>query len=268
MSVVAFVFMRLDWPDQARVLSQLVAGESVLALCLKRAARIKDVDLVVSLLPQAHLYDELAEISGDCGAMVVRGPGEDLLGLFLKAARESEAEHILAIEATSPFLDPGLCRHVLKLYRESAVDYATNDMPAGFPDGLSCHAFSREILAYADRQVRTPSARAHPIDWLRTYPPLQKANLTGPGGGLERLRWRVVFDEDVTFARAVYEAMNHRGYGEKRTPWDLSAAELAGLCLRRPDLVHINQAWINEARLANRLCADINSAPVQFMHAA
>lgn len=268
MRATAFVYMRLDWPDQARVLSQLIAGRSVLEHTLRRVAKIDCIDLTTVLIPQSELYDELAEIACDCGAMVTRGPGEDALALFLKAAEESQAQSILSIEANCPFIDPVLCDRVFHLWADSGVDLATMDMPPRFPDGLSCQVFSRDLLEYADRQVRTASARTQPLAWMRTYAPLQKANLTGPGGGLERLRWRVVFDEDLAFARAVYAALTRSESRPYNAEDMISSAELAALCLRRPDLRHINESRINQARLSSYLSAEVHSEPVRFMHAA
>jgi hypothetical protein len=47
-----------------------------------------------------------------------------------------------------------------------------------------------------------------------------------------------------------------------------SAAELAALCLRRPDLVAINADVIDQARLSDKTRAPLQTAPMALNYAA
>ena len=68
-------------------------------------------------------------------------------------------------------------------------------------------------------------------------------------------------EEDLVFLRAVLAAL---GADAARA----SAAEIAALCLRRPDLVEINSACVDEMRLGAGDRADIETDPVSLSLAA
>jgi spore coat polysaccharide biosynthesis protein SpsF (cytidylyltransferase family) len=228
---------------------------SALNRVLERAARIPGADALACLLSNAPEHDELAEEAEACDALVLRGDPADALRLAADAASDTGADVVLRVSADRPFLDPALCARVLTLLLETDADYACNDLPASWPHGLDCEAFSARLLHWADHLADHPGQRARPGHWIRTNSDLRKACLTGPGGDFARMRWTLHWPEDLAFAQAVFAQM---GEGAASA----NASELASFCLRRPDLCALNAARGDKARLLAVVRADIETAPV------
>lgn len=243
----------------AKILEPLGFSSAILR-CLDRCARIPDIDYVAVAVPANEANDELAEEAADAGYLVVRGPEDDVLARYARAARETGADHILRVTGDHPFIDPDICHRVLQLMSAAGADFACNDMPNHFPHGLQCEVFSSALLAEADKLASAPEDRVRVTSWMRARTDLRKACLTGPGGGFERLRWSLENAEDLDFCAAVYADL-----GEAAAT--VTAAELAALCLRRPDIVRLNAMHASQEAPSGR-AADINTDPVRFSLAA
>ncbi len=238
-----------------------IAGKSALLWCLDRCRAISGVDVVVVAVPDGPADDCIADAAVAAGYIVSRGSETDVLARYAKAARAVEATTVMRVTSDCPFIDPAICGQVLALLDGPDVDYACNNMPPRFPHGLDCDAFDAALLFEADRLAHDPYEREHVTPWLRRHRRLSKASLRGPGGGLERLRWTLDHAADLEFFRACAEA-----YGADAA--QASAAQLAALCLRRPDLARINAAVVDHARLEDQTRAPLQTAPMALTHAA
>jgi spore coat polysaccharide biosynthesis protein SpsF len=238
-----------------------LGAKTVLARVLDRCARIDAADMVVCAIPDSEANDAVARAAEMAGYPVSRGSENDVLSRYAKAARDCGAEYIMRVTSDCPAIDPDVCGRVIGLMRDTRADFASNDMPALFPHGLDCEIFPAVLLRQADRLAKTRAEREHVTPWLREHPHLRRACLVGPGQGLERLRWTLDYAEDMAFFEAVYAEL-----GEAAAT--ASAAQLAALCLRRPDLVAINAGRLDLHRLEDRERAEIVSAPFAWQAAA
>ena len=245
-------------PDRELV---FLGGRSALACTLERARRIPGAELVVCAVPDDREQDLIAEEAADCAVMVVRGPAADPLGLVSQAAREAGADIVVRITSQCPLIDPVISGGVLALLTDANADYASNTMPARFPHGLDCEAFSSALLDEADRNADTLAERRSVTGWMRRHHGLTRANLTGPGGGLEHLRWMLETPEDAVFLQALFDELGAKAI-------TASAAEMAALCLRRPDLSELNADRVDYARLVSPERASVETRPMRFPFAA
>jgi len=240
---------------------QFLGRETALIRCLDRCAEIPGVDEVVCAVADNVCDDPVAEIARRGGYRVCRGPEGDVLGRYAKAAREVNADVVMRVTSDCPFIDPKVCGRVRDLLIAAEADYACNNMPAKFPHGLDCEAFSAERLYDAEWLARASSEREHVTTWLRRREDIVTACLAGPGSGIEHFRWTLDYPEDLTFLRAVYEALGERA---ARASW----VEIAALCLRRPDLVALNANRGETMRLASTVRAQMLTTPTPFSLAA
>tara|TARA_R110002072_G_scaffold87169_5_gene196912 strand:- start:1199 stop:1984 length:786 start_codon:yes stop_codon:yes gene_type:complete len=238
-----------------------LGSKTALARVLDRCARIGGADHVIAAIPDTEADDAVADAARAAGYAVSRGSESDVLSRYAKAARDCGAEYIMRVTSDCPFIDPQICDRVIRLLHDTHADYASNLMPALFPHGLDCEVFPAVLLYRADRLASEPGDREHVTPWLRQNPHLHRACLAGPGQGLERLRWTLDYAEDLQFFQAVYAEL-----GEAAAT--ASAAQLAGLCLRRPDLVAINAGRLDLGRLDDPERAEIISAPFALREAA
>lgn len=245
-------------PDRELV---FLGDRTALACTLERAKRIPGAELVVCAVPSDRDYDLIAEEAADCAVMVVRGASSDPLGLVAQAAREAGASTVVRITSQCPLVDPVISGGVLALLADASADYASNTMPARFPHGLDCEAFSALLLDEADRKADTLAERRSVTGWMRRHAGLTRANLTGPGAGLEHLRWMLETPEDAVFLRALFAELGAKAL-------TASAAEIAALCLRRPDLSELNADRVDYARLVSPERASVETRPMRFPFAA
>jgi spore coat polysaccharide biosynthesis protein SpsF (cytidylyltransferase family) len=245
-------------------LLQFLGREMALVRCLDRCAEIPGVDEVVCAVPADVVDDPVADVAKRAGYRVIRGVERDALSDYAAAAQDVGADLVMRVRSDCPFIDPKLCGRVRDLYlvshRSHGAEYACNDMPQQFPQGLECEVFSAERLLDAAWLARSYHERQHVTAWLRSRGEILRACLAGPGAGLEELRWTVHDAADLAFARAVYDELGERA---AIAPW----VELAALCLRRPDLPAINAGrGRNRRRAAPR--ADLQTTPMRFSLAA
>jgi len=237
----------------AKVLED-IGGKTALYRCLTRCAAIPQATVVVCAVPEGPENDDVAFEAIKAGAAVVRGSEHDVLARYAKAALAVRAGLVMRVTSDCPFIDPLICGRTIEHFLETRADYGCNNLPARWPHGLDCEVFPASLLYRANDEARTPYEREHVTPWLRTHNDLKRACLLGPGHGMERLRWTLDHPEDLAFARAVFEQL-----GESAAT--VSAAELAALCLRRPDLMEGLAHRIDENRLGQGSQADYVSFP-------
>lgn len=178
-------------------------GRTVLSWVLERCAAIPGIDTVVCATTTAPEDDAVVAEAERCGAVVHRGPAQDVLARYHGAAVAVGAQDIMRVTSDCPLIDPRICGQVLALRRRTGADYACNNMPPSWPHGLDCEAFTTDALARAVTEARQPHEREHVTPWLRTAPGIRRANLAGPGGPAARLRLTLDHPEDLALFRAL-----------------------------------------------------------------
>lgn len=186
-----------------KVLEDL-AGKSVLAHVVERAAKVPSVDVVVCAVPDEARSDPVAREAERCGAAVFRGSEHDVLARYLGAARSVRADVVLRITSDCPLIDPEVCERVLSLRAQENADYASNNLPPSFPHGLDCEAFTAAALEEAAREAREPRDREHVTPWIRRAPHLRRANVHAGDASRAGERWTLDHPEDLRFLRALF----------------------------------------------------------------
>ncbi len=261
MTTAAIVQARTPTQSQESLILQPLGSKTALIRTLDRCADIPGVDMVVCSIPDIEADTQLALEILRHGHLLSVGPSEDVLANCAYAAADFGVETVISVDARAPFLDPQICGRVLQLYRDSRADFACNDMPKLFPGGLECAVFPAVLMAEASRIARDGVERETTTRWMREHVHLQKANLRGPGGGLEGLQWTLDGAEGLAFCTGIYAELGEAA-GE------LSAAELAALCLRRPDLVRADAGKPGMSAPVVPLVADIETAVASLRIAA
>src|SRR3954454_25329395 len=85
-----------------------LGGRSVLGWVVRAAAAAPGVDQVVVATSSDASDDDVALEAARCGAAVVRGPLDDVLGRFAVAVREHAAPAVIRLPADCPLLAPAL----------------------------------------------------------------------------------------------------------------------------------------------------------------
>ncbi len=179
----------------AKVLLPLPTGRTVLEEVFHRCGQIPGVDVVVCAIPDTPDNDILLDATCIIDRWV-RGPEQDVLARYAKAAEAAGADVIMRITADCPLINPIVCHSVLSEIEMSGVDYASNTMPRTWPQGLDCQVFTRNLLKRADVLATDPDHREHVCPWMERVPtPSKRANVTAPEDR-SQLRWTLDTLED------------------------------------------------------------------------
>ena len=191
-----------------------LAGRSVLAHVLARCAAVPGIDGVFCATTDLAEDDGVAEEAARQGVSVYRGSAEDVLARYGGAARAAKADVVLRVTGDCPAVDPEICGALLSLRAQTGAGYAANNMPASWPHGLDCEAFTRKTLEAADANASRAFEREHVSPWMREKDGIPRVNLEAPQGLPAEARWTLDYPEDYAFFEALFARLprGRQGY--------------------------------------------------------
>ena len=249
MAVVAIIQARMGSTRlPGKVLADL-GGKPVLQWVVDAAAAIPGTDRVIVATSTAAADDVIADWCAAHRVQVFRGHEDDVLDRFAGASRLVDADVVIRVTADCPFLDPIEAGKVVDQVTAGGFDYASNNDPPTYPDGLDCEAFTRAALEGAAARARRPSEREHVTLYMRD--PAGGFRIGGvrcPLGDLSGERWTLDTPSDLAFLRAVAG-----GLPAGRPP---RLNEVLSVLDREPDLRRLNGGIVRNEGLARSLARD------------
>ena len=212
-----------------------LAGRPMVAHVIDRARAIAGVHVVVAAVPDLPEDDELAAACERSGAMVVRGPTDDVLSRYVRAADAAEADVVVRITADCPLLSPLVSSLVLSRFDD--CDYASNTMRRTFPRGLDTEVLSGVALRAADEEATDPVEREHVTPYIYRRPRRFRLVPVVGDDDLSHLRWTVDSPDDMAFAIAVFDALGP----------SFEVRDVLELLERRPEIGAINRSTPQKA---------------------
>lgn len=177
-----------------------LSGEPVIRHVLRRCQEIPGVDTVICTVPDHPSSKPIVREALALDCRVHRGPENDVLTRYYGAAMSVGADVVMRVTGDCPLIDPEICGRVLALLTGD-IEYASNLMPRGFPDGLDCEAFTFPALSRTFLEATDTYDREHVTSWMQRN--CKTANL--PGGGDPDLRWTLDTLEDYLVLSELFE---------------------------------------------------------------
>lgn len=200
---------------------------------LKASRLIQEIAIATTTNP---LDEAIVEWGAAEGVTVVRGPEDDVLARFARAAEALDADIIVRVSSDAPFLDAGFIDHLTGSMIEQGGDYVM------MQEGALCahegvDPFSRRAL---DKLMMDaggdPVAREHVTGYFKLHPEFVKIARAPSYPALAREGGRLTIDtpDDLAFVEAVHARMDAKA-GEA------SLEDLLLLLEREPHLRAINR---------------------------
>jgi spore coat polysaccharide biosynthesis protein SpsF (cytidylyltransferase family) len=189
-----------------KVLADL-CGRPMLAHVIERVARAHTVDRVVVATTEEPGDDAVVVLAAECGAAVTRGPVNDVLSRFVRAAADHEADVVVRITADCPLVDPAVVDRVVRARADRDVEYASNVEPATYPDGYDVEVFTRACLDRLDREAVLPHEREHVTARVREHPQDYRTANVAWDRDLSSIRLTVDVPADLERVAAVLKAL-------------------------------------------------------------
>jgi spore coat polysaccharide biosynthesis protein SpsF len=203
---------------------------------LKASHLIEDVAVATTTNPRD---DAIAEFGQTHGVTIVRGPEDDVLARFARAAEILDADIVVRVSSDAPFIDAPFIDHLIASMIEQGGDYVLLEEGA-----VTAHEgvdpFTRRALDKLMMDAHDdPVAREHVTGYFKLHPqfvPIARAKAYAP---LARDAGRLTIDtpDDLAFVEAVHARLDAKA-GEA------SLGDLLLLLEREPALrtnAHVRQ---------------------------
>jgi spore coat polysaccharide biosynthesis protein SpsF len=189
-----------------------ICGQPLLVRVIERVRASSLVDEVVVATTTAPEDRTLIDVAGQFGVRGYAGSVDDVLDRFYQVAKATRAEVIVRVTADDPFKDPSVLDEITRhLLEHSDLDYVSNTIEPTYPEGLDIEAFTFAALERAWLEARLPSEREHVTPYLWKNPEKFRTANVRHTSDLSSLRWTLDYEEDLRFAREVYERLHQRG---------------------------------------------------------
>src|SRR5687768_7109147 len=104
-----------------------LGGRSVLSWVIRAAQETHNLDTVILATSDDPTDDPVADEAASCGAVVVRGPLDDVLARYVKAVREHPCDAVVRLTADCPLHDPAVIAQVVAVWRaDPTLDHVSN----------------------------------------------------------------------------------------------------------------------------------------------
>lgn len=200
---------------QARISSTRLPNKVFKQLCgnpliwhvINRIKHSKKINKIILATTQNEKDDVLVEWAVKNGIEFFRGSENDVLGRYYQAARQYKVDTIVRITADDPFKDHNIIDQVIDLFEEKSLDFAYNNNPPSFPEGLDTEVFSYNALEKAFNNAVDPFEREHVTQYFyRNTSLFSQACLKNPVD-LSNLRWTIDTQQDWDMAEIIYNKL-------------------------------------------------------------
>jgi spore coat polysaccharide biosynthesis protein SpsF len=229
---------------QARINSSRLPGKVLMTLggapvlhhVLLRSMAMRRAD-VVCLATTDHLIDTpVADIGTLLGIHVTRGSEADVLGRYLQAAQEIHADLIVRITSDCPLIDPAVCDALIDYCLEHHLELASVDNACGWPHGLDCEVFTRNLLERCAAAATADCDREHVTSWMYRIGGQSARAMPGPGGGAAEHRWVLDYAEDYAYLLRLFDLL-------PPLPAIPSWRDVMRIANEHPELKSMNEKW-------------------------
>jgi spore coat polysaccharide biosynthesis protein SpsF len=212
-----------------------VAGKPLIWHIVHRLRKSKLIEKIAIATSVNPLDDAIAEFGAAYHVTVIRGPEDDVLARFARAAEVLDADIVVRVNADAPFIDAAFVDHLVSAMIEQGGDYVLLEETAQTAhcgvDPFTRRALDKLMLvAHSD-----PVAREHVTGYFKLHPDFVPIARARPYPKLARSTARLTVDtpDDLAFVEAVHARLEAKA-GEA------SLADLLLLLEREPMLRRIN----------------------------
>ena len=204
MKKIAIIQARMGASRLPGKVLKLLGDKPALEWVTTAANKIPGLDSICVATSDSVQDDAIAQWCVANNINCFRGAEHNVLSRYYAAAKSLQADVVMRITADCPFLDPYVAGQVLSQVTYGGADYASNVMPATWPDGLDCEAFTFAALEYAEQHASKKSDLEHVTPYITSNAAKFKLlNLNCPVAKLYRHRWTLDTPEDLRFLDAI-----------------------------------------------------------------
>lgn len=189
----------------------LLANKPLLWHIVNRLTFSKKIDEIVIATTTNLNDDRIESWAIENEVKVFRGSEEDVLARYYEAAKFCEADIIVRITADDPFKDPVIIDEVIELLQQENLDFAYNNNPPSFPEGLDTEVFTFSAIEKAYNNAKDDFEREHVTQYFYRNPTLFKHKNYAYSENKSYLRWTLDTLQDYEMVKEVYHHLYKEG---------------------------------------------------------
>ncbi len=201
---------------------------------VRRSECLDDLWIATSMLPDDN---PIAFFAATEGVGLYRGPLEDVLDRYVKAAQAARGDIVVRLTGDSPLIEPTYIRMAVDLHLARDADLTCAKDPDQIIPGTGCEVVSLPALRTASQRGHSPEDREHVTWYLLANQDQFKVEFlrAKPGWKNPGIRLTVDQPEDLALVRQIYTRL------APRDP-QFGLAEILNLYAQEPLLFHYNLA--------------------------
>jgi spore coat polysaccharide biosynthesis protein SpsF len=154
--------------------------------------------------------ERLAEWAQEQGISTYRGSVENVLNRYYCAAQSLGLKNddiIIRITADDPFKEPALIDKVIEMVEKGEADFAYNNKPPTYPEGLDCEVFTMKALEKSEKESSDSYEREHVTQYMYRHPELFTTANISQKEDLSYMRLTLDTSEDYEMAQEIYNRL-------------------------------------------------------------
>jgi spore coat polysaccharide biosynthesis protein SpsF len=144
-----------------------VKGQTLLEIQMDRLKKCQDVSTLLIATTTQPVDQLIVDEANRLNVESFRGSEDDVLDRYYQAAKLANAKWVVRVTSDCPLLDPILVDKVIRFGIDKNVDYTSNIMGEGFPDGQDVEFIKFSALEKAWKMAVKQSEREHVTLYIR-----------------------------------------------------------------------------------------------------
>lgn len=218
---------------QGKVLKNL-NGKPLIEQIINRLKYCKNVDNIVLATTNNEVDDKLVSWCKKNNILCFRGDENNVLKRYYDAATHYNSDIIIRITADDPFKDPEVIDSVIDLLKTNDLDFAYNNNPPSFPEGLDTEVFTYSAIKQAAEAETTDFEKEHVTQYFYHNPQIFNCKNLSYKENISHIRLTVDTEQDFELASKIYSKLSPKGemfYLE----------DVLALIKKEPELLEVNK---------------------------
>jgi spore coat polysaccharide biosynthesis protein SpsF len=185
-----------------------ISGYPLIWHVINRLSYCRNVDKIMIATTVHTSDDRLEKWAKEQGVPVFRGSENDVLNRYYNAAKSLELKDkdiIIRITADDPFKEPALIDKVIETIENEAFDFAYNNNPPTFPEGLDCEVFTMKSLETAEQNSIDGYEREHVTQYMYRHPEIFRGKNICQAKDISCVRLTLDTVEDYEMTKEIYK---------------------------------------------------------------
>lgn len=234
--VVAIIQARMGSTRLPGKVLMPLAGKPVLWHLLHRLQQCRSLAAIAITTSEQPADDALVQFGEEFGVPVFRGPEDDVLTRYWRAAHAMDANYIVRATGDAPLIDPETIDLLVEALVAEKADYCigASSQPPTIHEGFD--PFSLVALDRLVAEAGTdPIALEHVTAYFKYHPDFGKTvQVELPEGyEIEGVRSSVDTPDDLLFLETLYQRLG-------AAPGDIDLKQVVQLLIQEPELKNIN----------------------------